>query len=153
MTPDEWQRVKAVLQGALGLRPEQRGEFLDQNCAGEDELRREVEELLSFENAEDITAGLNVTRWQAERETETAAPLADPERVGAYLILRRLGEGGMGVVYLAARDDGAYQHEVAVKVLKGGSQAAALARRFRRERQALFQSILREVYRISRVTR
>jgi hypothetical protein len=46
----------------------------------------------------------------------------------------------MGVVYLAARDDGAYQHEVAVKVLKGGSQAAALARRFRRERQVLLQS-------------
>ena len=137
MTPAEWQRVKAVLHGALGLQPEKRGEFLDQNCAGEDELRREVEELLSFENAEDITAGLNVTRWQAERETETAAPLADPERVGAYLILRRLGEGGMGVVYLAARDDGAYQHEVAVKVLKVGPQAAALARRFRRERQAL----------------
>ena len=86
-------------------------------------------------------------------ETEPSAPLGDPERVGAYPIPRRLGEGGMGVVYLAARDDGAYQHEVAVKVLKGGSQAAALARRFRRERQALFQSILREVYRISRVTR
>ena len=137
MTPAEWQRVKAVLHGALGLPPEQRGEFLDENCAGEGELRREVEELLSFENTEDITAGLHVTRWQAERETETAAPLADPERVGAYLILRRLGEGGMGVVYLAARDDGAYQHEVAVKVLKGGSQAAALARRFQRERQAL----------------
>ena len=59
----------------------------------------------------------------------------------------------MGVVYLAARDGGAYRHEVAVKVLKGGSQAAALARRFRRERQVLLQSILREFYRISRVTR
>jgi non-specific serine/threonine protein kinase/serine/threonine-protein kinase len=137
MTPAEWQRVKTVLHGALGLPPEQRTEFLDQNCAGEGELRREVEELLTFENTEDITPGLNVTRWQAERETGTAAPLAAPKRVGAYLILRRLGEGGMGVVYLAARDDGAYQHEVAVKVLKGGSQAAALARRFQRERQVL----------------
>jgi hypothetical protein len=46
----------------------------------------------------------------------------------------------MGVVYLAARDDGAYQHEVAVKVLKGGSQAAALARGCRRARQVLLQS-------------
>ena len=137
MTAAEWQRVKAVLHGALELRPEQRGEFLDEHCAREGDLRREVEELLSFEDAEDSTAGLNVTRWQAARETETAAPLADPERIGAYLILRRLGEGGMGVVYLAARDDGAYQHKVAVKVLKGGSQAAALARRFRRERQVL----------------
>jgi non-specific serine/threonine protein kinase/serine/threonine-protein kinase len=137
MTPVEWQRVKAVLHGALELRPAQRGEFLDRNCAGDGELRREVEDLLSFENAEDITDGLNVTSWQAERETETAAPPSDPGRVGAYVILRRLGEGGMGVVYLAARDDGAYQHEVAVKVLKGGSQAVALARRFRRERQVL----------------
>ena len=137
MTPAEWQRVKAVLNGALELRPEQRGEFLDESCAGEGELRREVEDLLSFENAKGITAGLDVARWQAASETETAEPPADPERVGAYLILRRLGEGGMGVVYLAARDDGAYQHEVAVKVLKGGSQAAALARRFRRERQVL----------------
>ena len=137
MTPAEWQRVKAVLHGALGLPPEQRGEFLDVTCAGEGELRREVEELLSFENAEDITAGLSVTGWQAASEAEAPAPLADPERVGAYLILRRLGEGGMGVVYLAARDDGAYQHQVAVKVLKAGSQAVALARQFRRERQVL----------------
>jgi hypothetical protein len=59
----------------------------------------------------------------------------------------------MGVVYLAARDDGAYQHEVAVKVLKGGFQAAALARRFRRERQVLLQSVLMEFCRVSRVTR
>ena len=67
MTLAEWQRVKAVLQGALGLPPEQRGEFLDENCVGEGELRREVEELLSFESTEDITPGLNVTRWQAEQ--------------------------------------------------------------------------------------
>ena len=45
MTPAQWQRVKAVLHGALGLRPGQRSEFLDENCAGEGELRREVEEL------------------------------------------------------------------------------------------------------------
>ena len=60
-----------------------------------------------------------------------------PEHVGPYKIVRRLGEGGMGVVYLAERDDGVYRHQVAIKVLKGSSHAPGLITRFQNERQVL----------------
>ncbi len=60
-----------------------------------------------------------------------------PEHIGPYRIVRRLGEGGMGVAYLAERDDGAYRHQVAIKVLKDSSHAPGLITRFQNERQVL----------------
>jgi serine/threonine-protein kinase len=65
---------------------------------------------------------------------------ADPRvgtRIGAWRVLARIGAGGMGVVYLAARDDGAYEQKVALKVLRHGADHAELLERFRRERQIL----------------
>src|SRR5438477_11379677 len=59
-------------------------------------------------------------------------------RVGAYLIVRQLGNGGMATVYLAARADGYFSKEVAIKVLKlGGEDSAELLDRFRAEREVL----------------
>jgi tetratricopeptide (TPR) repeat protein len=136
VTPAEWQRVKAVLQETRDRPPAERREYLDEACADDAALRREVEELLSFESGDPASARLDVTRWQSAGAAAAPA-LAEPERVGAYRIVRRLGEGGMGVVYLAERDDGAYRHQVAVKVLKGGAEMAGLARRFQCERQVL----------------
>jgi eukaryotic-like serine/threonine-protein kinase len=70
-------------------------------------------------------------------ESEVADYGILPERIGPYKILRILGEGGMGIAYLAERDDGVYRQQVAIKVLKGGSHAPALVRRFQNERQVL----------------
>lgn len=61
----------------------------------------------------------------------------DGTHIDAYRILKELGRGGMGVVYLAERADGVYQQQVAVKVLQEGVFTAALAERFRQERQML----------------
>jgi len=58
-------------------------------------------------------------------------------RIGLYRILRELGRGGMGVVYLAERDDGQYKRQVAVKLLRAGADADELRRRFLAERQIL----------------
>lgn len=60
-----------------------------------------------------------------------------PEHIGPYRILSTLGEGGMGIAYLAERDDGVYQHRVAVKVLKDTSHSPGLLKRFQNERQVL----------------
>ena len=62
---------------------------------------------------------------------------AEPERrIGAYRLLRKLGHGGMGTVYLAARADDQYQKRVAIKVIRG-LDSAEIVRHFRRERQIL----------------
>jgi eukaryotic-like serine/threonine-protein kinase len=58
-------------------------------------------------------------------------------RVGPYRLIREIGHGGMGTVYLGVRDDDAYQKRVAIKVLKRGMDTEAIVRRFRHERQIL----------------
>jgi tetratricopeptide (TPR) repeat protein len=60
-----------------------------------------------------------------------------PGHIGPYRILRTLGEGGMGIAYLAERDDGAYRQTVAIKVLKDTARYPGLVRRFHNERQVL----------------
>ena len=62
---------------------------------------------------------------------------AEERRIGPYRLVRRIGRGGMGTVYLAIRDDEAFQRRVAVKVLKRGMDTDAIVRRFRNERQIL----------------
>jgi non-specific serine/threonine protein kinase/serine/threonine-protein kinase len=68
---------------------------------------------------------------------EGAADATQPERLGPYRLIREIGHGGMGAVYLGVRDDDAYQKRVAIKVLKRGMDTDSIVRRFRHERQIL----------------
>ena len=70
-------------------------------------------------------------------ETDTAALRPERERVGHYRLIQRIGEGGMGAVYLAVRDDDQYRKRAAVKLLRKGMETEELLGRFRRERQIL----------------
>lgn len=96
-----------------------------EECRGDDALRREVERLLQFH---DDTVGEHAG---AADETEDAGL---PESLGGYRVLRLLGRGGMGVVYLARRGD---DPPVALKVLRPGSLSPALLTRFHREAETL----------------
>ena len=74
------------------------------------------------------------------RTTATAAvptDLGQDGRLGPYRLIRELGHGGMGTVYLGVRDDDAFQKRVAIKVLKRGMDTDSIVRRFRHERQIL----------------
>ncbi len=113
---------------------EERPRLLDFLCANDAQLRSEVESLL----ASDCDSG----RVIAAAVQSEASLLFDLEplpgkRVGAYRIVREIGRGGMGAVYLATRDDEAYQKQVAVKVVKPGMDTAEVLDRFRHERQIL----------------
>jgi non-specific serine/threonine protein kinase/serine/threonine-protein kinase len=76
-----------------------------------------------------------------DAELTAASPLplspAAGTQIGAYRLIRELGRGGMGTVYLAVRSDDAFQKRVAIKVLKRGMDSEAIVRRFRNERQIL----------------
>ncbi|MEZ5290812.1 MAG: protein kinase [Vicinamibacterales bacterium] len=77
---------------------------------------------------------------RSDDPTQLAPGADDPshdERVGAYRLVRELGQGGMGTVHLAVRDDDAFQKRVALKILKRGMDTEAIVRRFRTERQIL----------------
>ena len=132
---DSWKRIEAVLNEALELRPEGRSAFLDRECGGDRELRREVESLL---------ASVDKSLGFVERPLqEVARHLADESegpgsRIQAYQLLKVIGEGGMGKVYLAARADDQYNKQVAIKLLQAGfAQTTAMLLRFRSERQIL----------------
>src|SRR5688572_19353690 len=80
-----------------------------------------------------VTPPDDVTRQQ----TDDVLDAALEPRVGSYRLVRELGQGGMGTVYLAVRDDDAFHKRVALKILKRGMDTDSIVRRFRTERQIL----------------
>lgn len=100
--------------------------FLQTSCGADSQLLAEAKALLQ--------AHLNDGSTHSTEGAETAATV---RMIGPYRILRQLGAGGMGVVYLAVRDDGAFRKHVAVKLLKGTHASSDLIQRFHQERQVL----------------
>jgi len=134
MTPERWGEIKGVLAAVLDTDAGERTATLERLCHDDAELRREVEGLLQFEAKADVALN-SVAMPGAALLAETPAPQA----IGPYRVLRELGHGGMGVVYLGERADGQYRKQVAIKLITGGRHDARMERRFRRERQILAQ--------------
>ncbi|HKV08466.1 MAG TPA: serine/threonine-protein kinase [Thermoanaerobaculia bacterium] len=132
MTPERWQEVKAVLDGALERAPSERAAFVAAACGEDEELRQEVDSLLDTE--------AEVGEFLSEPVFATLSGgldgLEEGRRIGPYRIVREIGRGGMGQVYLAVRADDEYEKQVAVKVV-GWGLAEAVVHRFRAERQIL----------------
>ena len=133
---NNWLRIEAVFYAALEHPPADRPAFLDHSCAGDLALRQEVDSLLE---ASDKTLGfLQKPVQSAVRALETTEEITSGRQIGAYRLLRVLGEGGMGRVYLAARADDMYQQQVAIKLMHAGfAQTQRMLLRFGAERQIL----------------
>ena len=131
MSSEDLERVKELLHEALDLAPAERVAFLDSRCGGNSELRSELESLLAFENTEQP--------WQEGpilSLLDSTPGLRPDQRIGPYRILRLLGEGGMGTVALAARQDD-FEKKVALKIISPYRMSADLVHRFHNERQLL----------------
>jgi eukaryotic-like serine/threonine-protein kinase len=129
-----WERIQSLFLEALDRPPEERAAFLDTACADDAELRREIELLIAHDSTGEhlISNALRDTAKSLfESKDMTGA------RLGPWRVLHEIGRGGMGTVYLAARDDDEFQKRVAIKVVKGGMDTAEVLNRFRRERQIL----------------
>jgi eukaryotic-like serine/threonine-protein kinase len=137
MKPEQWQHVKEVLDGALRLDELQRSSYLDEVFAVDPDLRPEVESLLQSH----LQAQSSFLREPALADLpDLMRPVSATRigsRVGAYDILDEVGHGGMGQVYRAVRVDGEFEHQVAVKVVRGGFDDRLIVERFRHERQIL----------------
>jgi len=136
MTPERWQQIREVFDQAEGLRPDERAAFLDKVCAVDLDLRHEVESLL-LSNEKAGTGFLNTPAIDLTKRSESSASNRVGRRIGAYTILEEIGRGGMGEVYRARRADGQYEKQVAIKLVRGGYDTAAVVERFRHERQIL----------------
>lgn len=134
MLQERWQKVEDTFLAALALTGGEREHFLKVTCADDEELRREVESLLHYENHSDIVLE-NVVADAASSIVEEDGLLNT--RLGAYHIVEELGRGGMGAVYLAVRADDQFQKQVAIKLVKRGMDTDAVLERFRYERQIM----------------
>lgn len=128
----DWGRIQEVFHGALELEGSERIRYLDSACAGQPTLRTEVDSLLAH-----ATEGLLGEPADGPPEAEFTAV-----DFGEYHILRRLGRGGMGNVFLAERTRAGYTQCVALKLLRPDlfhplGAAPGLEQRFARERQIL----------------
>jgi eukaryotic-like serine/threonine-protein kinase len=133
MDAKRWQRVEALFHQALEREEPARSAFLDEQCDGDVELRQEVDQWL----AADSHAPVHVTAAVSEAVRSFRGVFPPGTHIGPYEIVSLKGEGGMGSVYRARRNDGVFQKEVAIKVVKRGMDTRDLLRRFRRERQIL----------------
>jgi serine/threonine protein kinase len=121
MDPQTQEWLNQLLGYTAQLPVDQREAYVRQACAGREDL---------------VDIALQMLKT-GQSPTKTMAPARSSQMIGPYRVLRELGKGGMGVVYLAVRDDGAFRKNVAIKLLRGDAVTPEFVERFRNERQVL----------------
>ncbi|MGB8509212.1 MAG: protein kinase, partial [Pyrinomonadaceae bacterium] len=138
MTPERWKQVEELFESALARAPGDRSAFLADACSGDASLRQQVETLIhSFEQAGSFIEAPAMKRALEQTLVDDPALSMSGRRVGSYKLVREIGRGGMGSVYLAVRADDEFQKRVAIKLIKRGMDTDYIVRRFRNERQIL----------------
>src|SRR5262245_36137329 len=127
--------VEALFQQALDLAQDRRRAFLAEQCAGDPELLRAVEELLHFDAKAQSTPEFLHSPAADARVVLPSSERAVPASIGRFHVIRRLGEGGMGTVYETEQDDP--RRRVALKVLRPGLDSADGRKRFAQEARIL----------------
>jgi serine/threonine protein kinase len=137
---DRWARIEAIVDQALDLPDGDRKEFVQRACGDDSELRRAAEEWLAAIADPSLFPDAPAAVFAAPLVSAgvTASSDDDPPEtlhIGTYRLVRELGRGGMGTVYLAERDDGQLNRRVAIKLMRRGTGTDAhLRRRFVEER-------------------
>jgi serine/threonine-protein kinase len=130
-----WERIEALFPDLLALSPARRAAFLDRHCAGNTAMRDELESLLTSSQRDSVLD--HPPLLDAAETAEASPPLHADERFNAWRIVRLLGRGGMGEVYLAERVDGGFAQTAAIKRLR--VDAIEHAERFDAERSIVAQ--------------
>src|SRR5215472_12625722 len=134
MKPERWNQIDQFLDAALELPPDKRAAFLDKACAGDDELRKELDALLASDD--DAQSFLETPALElVAKEFGDGKESLTGQTVGHYRIISLLGEGGMGTVYLA--EDTKLHRKVSLKFLTTNvTQDHERLRRFEQEARA-----------------
>jgi serine/threonine protein kinase/tetratricopeptide (TPR) repeat protein len=153
MSDNRWQQIEEIFQSALDIAPAERMTFVAESCAGDADLKAEIEKLLTnYDSAESF---IETPAWTENPFFDSAArrdiknsldekiggngdsAVFIGRRIGVFELKEEIGRGGMGAVYLAERADGEFDQKVAIKLIKRGMDTDFIVRRFRHERQIL----------------
>ncbi len=130
MTPERFRQIRNLFEAIVERPTDTRGTFLAEACEGDADLKAEVERLLAAHGHD--------TNLLAEPAIPPEnSPRLEGRRVGPYEILREIGQGGMGTVYLAVRADHAFRKQVALKIVRPEAGSQEVLRRFQQEREIL----------------
>jgi eukaryotic-like serine/threonine-protein kinase len=131
MTIAEWQRVKELLYAAMLLAPHERSRFLDEACGSDSALRGEIDSLLAAD------ARLAESFLESAAAGSPVGSIAAGDVLGGhFVLLRKLGDGGMGQVWLAEQT-APVRRLTALKLIRAGIYDESLVHRLRSERQSL----------------
>jgi hypothetical protein len=136
VTPERWKQIDDVFHHVHDLEPSARDAYLDDLRAKDLDLHGEVTSLLDSEADASTVLHETIAAGAGQLITDGASAMIG-RRLGAYRLVALIGEGGMGSVFRAVRDDAEYRSEVAVKVLRHGLGSPHAVARFRDERQIL----------------
>ncbi len=132
MTPERWARIAEVFDSAAELHGEERRGYLELACAGDTELRAEVDAMLAHDTPAN---GLSEAVDRAMDTMDPFTSMVAQSSFGPWKVAEKLGAGGMGIVYRAVRADGAFEKDAALKILHMDSPETQA--RFRHERHIL----------------
>jgi len=132
MDSKRWEKVQQLFEEAIKIDPEERENFLKNECAEDTELFKEVISLLKADDE-----GHSIFSASASDYFYPADATLDGKIFGNYKLIKQIGSGGMGSVYLAERADGHFEQKVALKVVKPGINSDEIINRFEEERQIL----------------
>ena len=137
MDAARWHTVRHLFDQAVTLDLDEASAWLARACAGDERLRAEVDALLAAHRAAGDFIETPAVDDALKVVHDTQRNLTPGDRVGPYTVIREIGRGGMGVVYLAAREDAQFRQRVALKLIKRGLDTDEILHRFLSERQIL----------------
>lgn len=131
MNAARWEQIQNLFELVLETAPESRETVLKSACEGDEDLFSEVMSLLEADSE-----GNSLFEGIATDHVDVSDIISrEGELIGPFQLVRKLGAGGMGVVYLGKRIDGQFEQEAAIKLIKRGMRSEQLLRRFENERQ------------------
>ena len=136
MDSERWQQIQTLFDQAMTLEPSQRDAYLVSTCGNDAELLQEVQSLIQHDATADHDLN-EVVRVESEDLLDKIADQQVGQRYGPWELVSHIADGGMGAVYLARRADGAFEQQVAIKLLNPALVGEQGRQRLESERQIL----------------
>ncbi len=136
MDKNSWKKIKQLFNQCIDMDSEQVDRYLSENTRGEDEIYHQVKQMLEIDSTQSsaITQSVSST---VQNYVSQQFSLQQGDHIGAYEIISKIGEGGMGTVFLAHRNDDSFTQHVAIKIIHSTSINTETLQRFQNERQIL----------------